>query len=70
MKRHRHRPPMSRWSASSASETLDVGGDLAAVLRTLETSETTCTRWRSQHGGMRASEASRLRELEPRRPVR
>ena len=38
------------------------GGDLAAVLRTLEISEATWNRWRP--GGMKASEAKRLKELE------
>jgi len=43
---------------------LNGGGDLAAVLRTLEISEATWNRWRSQYGGMKASEAKRLKELE------
>jgi hypothetical protein len=38
--------------------------DLAEVLRTLEISEATWNRWRAQYGGMKASEAKRLKELE------
>jgi putative transposase len=34
------------------------------VLRLLEVSESSWNRWRSQYGGMKASEAKRLRELE------
>jgi putative transposase len=34
------------------------------VLRTLEISEATWNRWRARYGGMSASEAKRLRELE------
>ena len=43
---------------------LNSGGDLAAVLRTLEISEATWNRWRAQYGGMKATEAKRLKELE------
>ena len=37
---------------------------LAAVLQALEVSDSTYQRWRSQYGGMKASEAKRLKELE------
>jgi putative transposase len=37
---------------------------LAKVLGTLEISEATWNRWRTQHGGMKAAEAKRLKELE------
>lgn len=43
---------------------LNGGGDVAAVLRTLEISEATWNRWRSAYGGMKASEAKRLKGLE------
>ena len=43
---------------------LNDGKDLAEILRALEISEATWNRWRSQYGGMKASEAKRLRELE------
>jgi putative transposase len=37
---------------------------LSEVLRHLEIAESTWNRWRSQYGGMKATEARRLRELE------
>ena len=43
---------------------LNEGKDLTKVLRHLEVSEATWNRWRSQYGGMKATEAKRLRELE------
>jgi hypothetical protein len=43
---------------------LNAGKDQAAVLRALEVSESTYLRWRSQYGGMKATEARRLKELE------
>ncbi len=38
--------------------------DLAQVLGHLEIAESAWNRWRSQYGGMRASEATRLGKLE------
>ena len=43
---------------------LNDGKDLAEILRTLEISEATWNRWRAQYGGMKASQAKRLKELE------
>lgn len=43
---------------------LNAGKELAAVLQSLEISEATYHRWRQQFGGMKASEAKRLKELE------
>jgi putative transposase len=43
---------------------LNEGKDLTEVLRHLEVSESSWNRWRSQYGGMKATEAKRLRELE------
>ena len=43
---------------------LNAGKDLAAVLQALEVSESTLDCWRQQHGGMKAQEAKRLKELE------
>jgi len=64
MKRHRHTPEQVVRKLSEGERILNGGGDLAAVLRTLEISEATWNRWRSQYGGMKASEAKRLKELE------
>jgi transposase-like protein len=43
---------------------LNEGKDLTEVLRQLEVSESSWNRWRAQYGGMKATEAKRLRELE------
>jgi len=43
---------------------LNEGKDLTEVLRHLEIAESTWNRWRSQYGGMKASQAKRLKELE------
>ncbi len=43
---------------------LNSGKDLSAVLQSLEVSEATYHRWRTQYGGMKSDEAKRLKELE------
>ncbi len=43
---------------------LNSGKDLAAVFQSLEISEQTYYRWRNQYGGMKSTEAKRLKELE------
>lgn len=43
---------------------LNAGKDLAEVLQTLEVSQSTYERWRSQFGGMKSEEAKRLKQLE------
>jgi putative transposase len=55
--------PQPAWSVSGL-RLLNDGKDLAEVLRTLEIFEATWNRWRARFGGMSASEAKRLRELE------
>ena len=40
------------------------GKSVAEVAKALEVSEQTFARWRNQFGGMKASEAKRLKELE------
>ena len=64
MKRHRHTPEQAVRKVGEGERLLNDGKDLAEVLRALEISEATWNRWRSQYGGMKASEAKRLRELE------
>ena len=64
MKRHRHTPEQAVRKVREGERLLNDGKDLAEVLRRLEISEATWNRWRSQYGGMKASEAKRLRELE------
>lgn len=43
---------------------LNDGTDLTEVLRHLEITDSTWNRWRNQYGGMKASDAKRLKELE------
>ena len=43
---------------------LNAGKELGVVLQALEVSEPTYNRWRNQYGGMKSSEAKRLKELE------
>ena len=64
MRRHRHTPEQAVRKVREGERLLNDGKDLAEVLRRLEISEATWNRWRSQYGGMKLSEAKRLRELE------
>lgn len=64
MKRHRHSPEQAVRKLREGDRLLSEGKDLVEVLRHLEIAESTWNRWRSQYGGMKATEAKRLRELE------
>jgi putative transposase len=64
VKRHRHTPEQAVRKVREGERLLNDGKDLAEILRTLEISEATWNRWRSQYGGMKASQAKRLKELE------
>jgi putative transposase len=64
VKRHRHTPEQAIRKVREGERLLNDGADLAQVLRVLEISEATWNRWRSQYGGMKASQAKRLKELE------
>jgi putative transposase len=64
VKRHRHTPEQAVRKSARGERLLNDGADLAHVLRMLEISEATWNRWRVQYGGMKASAAKRLRELE------
>ena len=64
MKRHRHTPEQAVRKVREGERLLNDGKDMAEILRALEISEATWNRWRSQYGGMKASAAKRLRELE------
>jgi len=64
VKRHRHTPEQAVRKVREGERLLNDGKDLAEVLRALEISEATWNRWRARCGGMSASEAKRLRELE------
>jgi putative transposase len=64
VKRHRHTPEQAVRKVREGERLLNDGKDLTEILRMLEISEATWNRWRSQYGGMKASQAKRLRELE------
>jgi putative transposase len=63
-RRKRHNPEQIVRKLRDADAMLNAGKDLATVLRTLEISESSYVRWRSQYGGMKAEEAVRLKKLE------
>lgn len=63
-RRKRHTPEQIVRKLRDADAMLNAGKEMAAVLQTLEVSESTYQRWRSQYGGMKAEEAKRLKELE------
>jgi putative transposase len=63
-RRKRHTPEQIVKKLRDADTMLNSGKELAAVLQALEISEATYHRWRAQYGGMLASEAKRLKELE------
>ena len=63
-RRKRHNPEQIVRKLRDADAMLNAGKDLAAVLQTLEVSESTFDRWRNQYGGMKAEEAKRLKELD------
>ena len=63
-RRKRHTPEQIVKKLRDAEVMLNSGKELAAVLQSLEISEATYHRWRAQYGGMKATEAKRLKELE------
>jgi len=64
VKRHRHTPEQAVRKLREGERLLNDGKDLAEILRMLEISEATWNRWRARYGGMKASQAKRLKELE------
>lgn len=63
-RRKRHSPEQIVKKLRDADSMLNAGKDLAAVLQSLSIAEATYHRWRNQYGGMKSSEAKRLKELE------
>jgi len=63
-KRRRHSPQQIVDKLKEADRLLNAGQSLGQVLQVLTVSEATYHRWRNQYGGMKASEAKRLKELE------
>ena len=62
--RRRHSPPQIVEKLKEADRLLNAGQPLGRVLQALGVSEATYHRWRARYGGMKASEAKRLKELE------
>ena len=62
--RVRHSPKQIVEKLQDADRLLNAGQSLGQVLQTLGVSQATYHRWRAQYGGMKASEARRLKELE------
>jgi transposase-like protein len=64
MKRTRHSPEQIVAKLREADAMLGTGATIGQVCQKLGISEQTFHRWRNQYGGMKASEAKRLKELE------
>ena len=64
MKRRRHTPEQVIRKLREADRMLGEGRTIAEVAKELEISENTYHRWRNQFGGMKATDAKRLKELE------
>jgi putative transposase len=63
-RKKRHNPEQIVRKLRDADALLNAGKELAVVLQSLEVSESTYARWRSQYGGMKSEEALRLKKLE------
>ena len=63
-KRKRHRPEEIVAKLREAERLQSEGATVAHVCQRLAVSEQTFHRWRLQYGGMKATEAKRLKQLE------
>ncbi len=63
MKRKRHTPEQIIRKLRTAEQLLNQGQTVADVCWTLEVSAPTYHRWQQLYGGMKATEAKRLKEL-------
>jgi putative transposase len=63
-KRRRHTPEQIIRKLAEGNKLLGSGKELDEVCRHLEIAESTWHRWVAQYGGMKASDAKRLKELE------
>ena len=68
MKRHRHTPDQIVRKLREGERLLNEGKELTEVIRHLEIAEATWNRWRNQYGGMKVTEAKRLRSWKWRTP--
>lgn len=64
MKRKRHTPEQIVNKLREADAMLASGSTVGQVVQHLGVTEQTYYRWRNDYGGMKASEAKRLKELE------
>lgn len=64
MKRTRHTPEQIIAKLREADAMLGSGRSIGQVVQQLGVSEQTYHRWRNQYGGMKASDAKRLKQLE------
>ena len=62
-KRRQHTPEQIIRKLEEGHRQLAVGKELDEVCRHLEIAESTWHRWLARHGGMKASDAKRLKEL-------
>ena len=67
-KRRRHTPDQIIRKLAEGNKLLRPAQELDEVCRHLKVAESTWHRWIAQYGGMKADEAKRLKELEPRTP--
>jgi transposase-like protein len=63
-KRRRHSPDQIIRKLAEGNKLLAGGAELDEVCRHLQIAESTWHRWLAQYGGMKASDAKRLKELE------
>lgn len=63
-KRKRHSAEQIVKKLRDADAMLAAGKTVGEVIQSLEVSEATLSRWRSQYGGMKSEEAKRLKALE------
>jgi transposase-like protein len=63
-KRRRHTPEQIIRKLAEGNKQLAGGAELDEVCRHLEVAESTWHRWVAQYGGLKASDAKRLKELE------
>jgi len=64
MKRRHHTPEQIIAKLREADALLANGTSIGQVCQKLEVVEATFHRWRNQYGGMKATDAKRLKELE------
>jgi len=64
MKRRRHTPDQIIRKLAEADKLLGQAKTIEEVCRHLEITESTFHRWRNQYGGMKGTDAKRLKSLE------